>query len=243
MRIEVTGLRKSYLLDGQEIPVLHGVDLVIERGEFVSLTGPSGVGKSTLLHVLGTLDIPTGGRVVMDGTDVFAQTPAGIAEFRNRHIGFVFQFHHLLPEFTALENTMMPALVARVPKARAAQRARELLSEVGLGHRLGHRPGELSGGEQQRVALARALVNEPELLLADEPTGNLDERTGAGIHELIERLNQQRGITALLVTHNPRLALRMRRRIQLTREGVREGAFEPDHSSLHRDSVRSSSDG
>lgn len=228
MRVEARGLSKSYFIGGQEIPVLAGIDLVIEPGQFVSLTGPSGVGKSTLLHVLGTLDVPTGGQVLMDGADVFDQSPAGIADFRNRNIGFVFQFHHLLPEFSALENTMMPALVARVPKAQAMKRAKELLGEVGLGHRLDHRPGELSGGEQQRVALARALVNEPRLLLADEPTGNLDERTGAGIHELIERLNQERGITALVVTHNPRLALRMPRRVQLTREGMKEGAFDPE---------------
>jgi lipoprotein-releasing system ATP-binding protein len=228
MRVEARRLAKSYFIGGQEIPVLGGIDVVIEPGEFVSLTGPSGVGKSTLLHVLGTLDAPTRGQVLMDGVDVFAQSPAGVADFRNRNIGFVFQFHHLLPEFTALENTMMPALVARVPKAQAMKRAKDLLGDVGLGHRLEHRPGELSGGEQQRVALARALVNEPRLLLADEPTGNLDERTGAGIHELIERLNKERGITALLVTHNPRLAMRMRRRVQLTREGLREGAFDPD---------------
>lgn len=225
MRIEVVGLSKSYFLEGAEIPVLRGLDLTIESGELVALTGPSGVGKSTLLHVLGTLDAPTRGRVLMEGLDVFAQTPAGVADFRNRNIGFVFQFHHLLPEFSALENVMLPARVARVPEGRALARAKDLLAEVSLVHRMGHRPGELSGGEQQRVALARALVNEPRLLLADEPTGNLDEATGAGIHELIARLNRERGITALVVTHNPRLALKMPKCLQLTHEGVKEGAY------------------
>jgi lipoprotein-releasing system ATP-binding protein len=225
MRVEARGLSKSYFLEGSEIPVLRRVDFIIEPGEFVSLTGPSGVGKSTLLHVLGTLDVPTEGQVVMDGKDIFEQTPAGIADFRNRNIGFVFQFHHLLPEFTALENVMLPSLVARQSRGQSEKRARELLGEVGLVHRLTHRPGELSGGEQQRVALARALVNEPRLLLADEPTGNLDEKTGSGIHDLIERLNNERGITALVVTHNPRLAQRMRRRVSLSTEGVKEGIY------------------
>jgi lipoprotein-releasing system ATP-binding protein len=227
MRVEVKALNKSYYLGEVEIPVLRDIGCTIESGEFVSLTGPSGVGKSTLLHLLGTLDAPSSGRVYMDGLDVFAQTPAGVADFRNRNIGFVFQFHHLLPEFTALENVMMPALVSRVPGPQAEKRARDLLGLVGLGHRLGHRPGELSGGEQQRVALARALVNEPSLLLADEPTGNLDERTGAGIHEVIERLNRERGITAVVVTHNPRLAMQMPRQLRMTAEGIRDGAFDP----------------
>jgi lipoprotein-releasing system ATP-binding protein len=222
MTIEATDLRKTYWLHGQPIEVLRGVSVTIKAGELVSLTGPSGAGKSTLLHVLGTLDVPSGGAVVMDGVDVWKLTTGAIARFRNERIGFVFQFHHLLPEFTALENVMMPGLVGRRNNAQVMKRAKELLAEVGLGHRFDHRPGELSGGEQQRVALARALVNDPRILLADEPTGNLDERTGEGIHEIIERLNRERGITAIIVTHNPRLAERMPRRLHLDRDGLRD---------------------
>lgn len=225
MQIEIRNLVKNYYLEDAEVPVLRAIDLDIQAGDLVALTGPSGVGKSTLLHILGTLDEPSSGQVRMDGVDVFAQSAAAVADFRNRNIGFVFQFHHLLPEFTALENVMMPALVSRVSPSVAKSRAEALLEEVGLSHRMQHRPGELSGGEQQRVALARALVNEPRLLLADEPTGNLDEQTGAGIHEIIENLNQTRGITAVVVTHNPRLANRMPKRIQLSQNGVERGTY------------------
>jgi lipoprotein-releasing system ATP-binding protein len=224
MKIEARNLTKSYWLSGHPIEVLRGVDVIIQPGELVSLTGPSGAGKSTLLHVLGTLDTPTGGTVIMDGVDVWKQSTGAIARFRNERIGFVFQFHHLLPEFTALENVTMPGRVGRRPAADVDKRARELLAEVGLAGRLDHRPGELSGGEQQRVALARALVNDPKVLLADEPTGNLDEKTGQGIHEIIERLNRDRGITAIIVTHNPRLAERMPRRLHLDRDGLRDSA-------------------
>lgn len=224
MTIEARDLRKTYWLHGQPIEVLRGVSVSIKPGELVSLTGPSGAGKSTLLHVLGTLDVPTGGSVVMDGVDVWKQTTGAIARFRNERIGFVFQFHHLLPEFTALENVMMPGLVGRRNQAQVMKRAKELLADVGLAARFEHRPGELSGGEQQRVALARALVNDPKILLADEPTGNLDEKTGQGIHEIIDRLNRDRGITAIVVTHNPRLAERMPRRLHLDREGLRDSA-------------------
>jgi lipoprotein-releasing system ATP-binding protein len=224
MKIEARNLTKSYWLSGHPIEVLRGVDVIIQPGELVSLTGPSGAGKSTLLHVLGTLDTPTGGTVIMDGVDVWKQSTGAIARFRNERIGFVFQFHHLLPEFTALENVTMPGRVGRRPAADVDKRARELLAEVGLAGRLDHRPGELSGGEQQRVALARALVNDPKVLLADEPTGNLDEKTGQGIHEIIERLNRERGITAIIVTHNPRLAERMPRRLHLDRDGLRDSA-------------------
>ncbi|OGQ26307.1 MAG: ABC transporter ATP-binding protein [Deltaproteobacteria bacterium RBG_16_71_12] len=230
MRIEIRGLHKSYWMNDAEIPVLRALDVVIEPGQYVSLTGPSGVGKSTFLHVLGTLDTPTQGQVIFDDVDLWQQPPAAIARFRNKFIGFVFQFHHLLPEFTALENVIMPARVQRAPLGPAVRRAKELLAEVGLAHRIEHRPGELSGGEQQRVALARALMNEPRVLLADEPTGNLDETTGAGIHEIVERLNRERGITAIVVTHNPRLAERMPRRLHLDRTGLHDvGARRPEH--------------
>ena len=222
MRIEIRDLHKSYWMNDAEISVLRALDVVIEPGQYVSLTGPSGVGKSTFLHVLGTLDTPTRGQVIFDGVDLWKEPLAAIARFRNRYIGFVFQFHHLLPEFTALENVVMPSRIQRAPLAPAVRRAKELLAEVGLAHRIEHRPGELSGGEQQRVALARALMNEPRVLLADEPTGNLDETTGAGIHEIIERLNRERGITAIVVTHNPRLADRMPRRLHLDRTGLHD---------------------
>ena len=177
--------------------------------------GPREVGKSTLLHILGTLDHPTGGQVLVEGRDPFQMGEAELAAFRNRHIGFVFQFHHLLPEFNALENVMMPALVARQDASQARRRALGLLEDVGLSHRSEHRVGEMSGGEQQRVAVARALVLGPKLLLADEPTGNLDERTGAKVTELILALNAQYGLTTILATHNQQLAHAMGRRVRL----------------------------
>jgi len=228
MLIEAQNLTKSYWLSGHKIEVLRGVSVSIKSGDLVSLTGPSGAGKSTLLHVLGTLDTPSGGSLVMDGIDIWRQSPSAVARFRNERIGFVFQFHHLLPEFTALENVSMPGRVGRRPHADIDRRARELLKEVGLSHRLDHRPGELSGGEQQRVALARALINDPKILLADEPTGNLDEKTGEGIHEIIAGLNKGRGITAVIVTHNPRLAARMPRRLHLDKDGLRDLSAMPE---------------
>jgi lipoprotein-releasing system ATP-binding protein len=214
--VEVQGLGKTYLMGPRLLPVLHGLSLTIEAGELVALTGPSGAGKSTFLHILGTLDAPSQGRVLFDGRDVFAQGEEALSGFRNATVGFVFQSHHLLPEFTALENVMMPALIRRMARGEAAARAEEMLGLVGLSGRMGHRPGELSGGEQQRVALARALCLKPRLLLADEPTGNLDPATADGIHALLGDLNARLGITAVVVTHNERLAASLPRRLHLT---------------------------
>ena len=213
--VQLRGIEKSYFLEGKRIEVLRGVDLDIRQGEMLSLTGASGVGKSTFLHVLGTLDLPSAGELRIDGEEVFRREPAALADFRNRCIGFVFQSHYLLPEFPALQNVAMPALVARRPRAEAEALAKLALEAVGLSHRTGHKPGELSGGEQQRVALARALVLRPKLLLADEPTGNLDPTTGEGIHQLLFEMNQQLGITLVVVTHNEALAARMPRRLRL----------------------------
>jgi lipoprotein-releasing system ATP-binding protein len=205
------------------VEVLKGLELEVAAGETVAVVGASGVGKSTLLHIIGTLDRPSAGQVSVGGKEVFALGDEALAAFRNRHIGFVFQFHHLLPEFTALENVMMPALIARWKADRAQAAAAELLREVGLADREGHRTGELSGGEQQRVAVARALVLGPRLLLADEPTGNLDERTGGRVQELLLRLNQQRGLTTLVATHNEGLASSLGRRVRLA-----EGRLWPE---------------
>jgi lipoprotein-releasing system ATP-binding protein len=199
----------------RRLEVLRGIDLEIAQGEIVALTGPSGAGKSTFLHLLGTLDVPTRGSVRFDGEDVFERGEEGLATFRNETIGFVFQSHHLLPEFTALENAMMPGLIRRIPRGEARRHATAMLERVGLGDRLEHRPGELSGGEQQRVALARALSLSPRLLLADEPTGNLDPQTAEGIHALLVDLNRSLGITAVVVTHNERLAQALPRRLRL----------------------------
>jgi lipoprotein-releasing system ATP-binding protein len=214
-RVEVVGLAKEYDHGGSKVSVLRRVDLRLEPGDMVAVVGASGVGKSTLLQILGTLDLPSSGTITFDGEELTKMSAARLAEFRNRKIGFVFQFHHLLPEFTALENVMMPALIQRVPRATAARRAADILGRVGLSHRLTHRPSELSGGEQQRVALARAMVLEPALLLADEPTGNLDRHTGEEIHRLFLELNRERGSTLLVVTHNPELAALMPRRLRM----------------------------
>jgi lipoprotein-releasing system ATP-binding protein len=213
--VRIEGLAKTYLMGDKRLEVLRGLDLDIADGELVALTGPSGAGKSTFLHLLGTLDVPTRGRILFDGEDVFERGEEGLASFRNQTVGFVFQSHHLLPEFTALENTMMPALIRRVSRGEARRRAAEMLAEVGLGDRMEHRPGELSGGEQQRVALARALCLGPRLLLADEPTGNLDPQTAEGIHALLTQLNARLGITAVVVTHNERLAQALPRRLRI----------------------------
>lgn len=206
--IKVVGLHKSFPMGGEPLHVLKGIDLEIARGEMLCIVGASGVGKSTFLHLLGTLDRPTEGTVSFEGLDVFSLKENEMARFRNRKIGFVFQFHHLLPEFTALENAAMPALIQGMNRRDALEKARALLEEVGLRERTDHRPGELSGGEQQRVAVARALFLHPDVVLADEPTGNLDTRTGEEVFGLIQRLRREKGTTFVVVTHNEGLASR-----------------------------------
>jgi lipoprotein-releasing system ATP-binding protein len=213
--IHVQQLLKSYGNGTKRVEVLKGVDLNFSRGERAAIVGASGVGKTTLLHVLGTLDRPTGGKVFYEGKDIYALNEKELALFRNREIGFVFQLHHLLPEFSALENTMMPCLIQGIPKKESAARAEAILTLVGLKERLSHKPGELSGGEQQRVAVARALVLEPKVLLADEPTGNLDTKTGESVFDLLQQLNQIKGVTLIVVTHNLKLAEKLSRQIQL----------------------------
>jgi lipoprotein-releasing system ATP-binding protein len=204
--IVAAGIDKSYRTAAGEVSVLRNLALEVAEGEMLAIIGASGVGKSTLLHVLGTLDRPDAGSLAFAGADALRFPEKQLREFRNRTLGFVFQFHHLLPEFTALENVMMPLLIARVPDRDARAQAAALLAELGLGDRGHHRPGELSGGEQQRVAVARALVRSPRALLADEPSGNLDRTTGDRLHDLLRRLNKDKGITVVVVTHNERLA-------------------------------------
>ena len=213
--IQVQKLFKSYGNGTKHVEVLKGVDLTFSQSEKAAIVGASGVGKTTLLHVLGTLDRPTSGKVLYEGKDIYTLSAKSLALFRNREIGFVFQFHHLLPEFNALENTMMPCLIQGIPKEESVSRAEAILTLVGLKERLSHKPGELSGGEQQRVAVARALVLEPKVLLADEPTGNLDTKTGESVFDLLQELNQIRGVTLIVVTHNLRLAEKLSRQIQL----------------------------
>jgi lipoprotein-releasing system ATP-binding protein len=208
-------MTKEFAHGTGKLPVLRDVSMTLYEGEMVTIIGASGAGKSTLLHCLGTLDLPTSGQILFDGVDIAQLPPPQLADFRNRTIGFVFQFHHLLPEFTALENVMMPAMIGRLPVKEARNRAEEYLDAVGMSHRLTHRPGELSGGEQQRVAIARALVMKPKLLLADEPTGNLDTQTSDEVHKLLFRLNEEQRITMLVVTHNMELAGMMPRTIRM----------------------------
>jgi lipoprotein-releasing system ATP-binding protein len=213
--IQVQQLCKFFGNGAKRVEVLKGIDLTFLQSEKAAIVGASGVGKTTLLHILGTLDRPTSGKVLYQGKDVFAMNEREVALFRNREIGFVFQSHHLLPEFNALENTMMPCLIQGIPRTEAALRAESILTLVGLKDRLSHKPGELSGGEQQRVAVARALVLEPKVLLADEPTGNLDTKTGESVFDLLQELNQIRGVTLIVVTHNLKLADRLLRQIHL----------------------------
>ncbi len=213
--LQVRDLRKSFRMGAEELHILTGVNLSVRRGEFLAIAGPSGVGKSTLLHILGGLDRPTAGEVYYEGVEISRLPEGELAAFRNQTVGFVFQFHHLLPEFTALENTMMPALIGRQPLVRAQEAAKGILQRVGLAERLAHRPGELSGGEQQRVAVARALALSPDVLLADEPTGNLDSKTGEAIFDLLRELNQEQGLTVVLVTHNEWFARRTDRLLRM----------------------------
>jgi lipoprotein-releasing system ATP-binding protein len=213
--LEVRDLRKTYTTGPNRVEVLKGIDLELDAGTTTALVGASGTGKSTLMHILGTLDRPTSGTVRFHGEDIFNKNDGQLAAFRNRSVGFVFQFHHLLPEFTALENVMMPALIARMTKGKARATAEELLTDVGLEQRMAHRPGELSGGEQQRVAIARALALGPELLLADEPTGNLDMKTSDGVYAMLAELQLKKGLTLVIVTHNERLAAAMGKTVRL----------------------------
>jgi lipoprotein-releasing system ATP-binding protein len=213
--IRAVNVHKSFVTNGNKVDVLRGVELDIYEGEMVAIVGASGVGKSTLLHVLGTIERPDQGEVFFHGESVFSYDEPKLASFRNQTVGFVFQFHHLLPEFNALENTMMPALIKGTNREEACERAKAILSRVGLAGRLRHRVGELSGGEQQRVAVARSIVLGPSILLADEPTGNLDARTGESIHDLLISLNRDYGITAAVVTHNMTLAAKLSRRVTL----------------------------
>jgi lipoprotein-releasing system ATP-binding protein len=213
--LEARGIVKTYQVGQTSLTVLRDLDLSVETGEMVAIVGASGVGKSTLLHVLGGLDRADRGTVKIGDSELTALADAEVVAFRNRQVGFVFQFHHLLPEFSALENTEMPMRIARMPMAEARPRAEELLRRVGLAERLVHRPGMLSGGEQQRVAVARALVMRPAVLLADEPTGDLDERTADALHTLLREMHQSYGLTSIIATHNPRLAAACDRMLRL----------------------------
>jgi len=213
--VQVDNLQRSFKMGNQTVHVLNGITMTIQRREIVAIIGASGAGKSTLLHILGTLDRPTKGQVLFEGHNMFKASETALASFRNRRIGFVFQFHHLLPEFTALENAYLPALIQRIPEQTAIKTATALLSEVGLAHRLHHKPGELSGGEQQRVAVARALIRQPDLVLADEPTGNLDTQTGDELFGLLRKLNEIYGTAVIIVTHNEKLAYQTDRLIHM----------------------------
>ncbi len=211
----IEDLKKSFQHEGRTLDVLKGIDLNIYQAQILAIVGPSGAGKSTLLHCIGTLDLPSSGRIRLAGEELTTMSSSRLAAVRNRTIGFVFQFHHLLPEFTALENVMLPGLIQGKNRREMERRARSLLEEVKLDHRATHRPGELSGGEQQRVAVARALALDPKIVLADEPTGNLDTATSDAIHDLFFQINREHGTTIVVVTHNPAFAERMPRVVRM----------------------------
>ena len=213
--LEAIGIEKSY----GALKVLKGVDLLVKQGEVVSIVGASGAGKSTLLHMLGTLDTPDKGKVSVKGQDVFSQSPKELALFRNKHIGFVFQFHNLLPEFSAVENVMIPGLLSGKKEGEVKSNAEKLLAELGLSERINHKPSELSGGEQQRTAVARALINSPDLILADEPSGNLDSKNAKELHELFFNLRERLGQTFVIVTHNQEFANMADRKLEM-RDGI-----------------------
>ncbi len=213
LMLSVINVCKTYRMANESIPVLKGINLEIAQGEILSIIGQSGAGKSTLLHILGGLDIPTEGRVLFLDRDIFNNND--LAKYRSKTIGFIFQFNHLMSEFTALENVMMPALVKRLPQKQAKEKARKMLDDVGLAERLSHMPSQLSGGEQQRVAIARALINEPDLILADEPTGNLDSHTGDGVFQILEDIVHKKNKTMIIVTHNEKLSERADRVVRL----------------------------
>jgi lipoprotein-releasing system ATP-binding protein len=225
----VEDLQKSFLHMGRRLDVLRGIDLNIYAGQILAIVGASGAGKSTLLHCIGTLDLPSAGRIRLGGEELTTMSSSRLASVRNRSIGFVFQFHHLLPEFNALENVMLPGLIQGRGRKEMEKRAAALLEEVGLSHRVSHRPGELSGGEQQRVAVARALVLDPKLLLADEPTGNLDSATSDAIHDLFFQINRLHGTTIVVVTHNSAFAESMPRVVRM-----RDGKVETDDVGRHQ---------
>ena len=218
--IRIEGLWRTFSRGGHTIEVLRGADLELHAGEAIALVGQSGSGKSTFLHILGALEPPTAGRIEVDGVPLGSQAEQQLDRYRNERVGFIFQFHHLLPDHDAVDNTAMPALIGRIPRTQARDRARATLQRVGLAHRMSHRPGELSGGEQQRVAIARALMLDPDILLADEPTGNLDPATAGEVLELLLALHRERGTTMVVVTHSMELAARFPRRIRL-----RDGRF------------------
>jgi lipoprotein-releasing system ATP-binding protein len=221
--LKIEDLSKSFEHMGRTLEVLSHINLTIKQGELLSIVGPSGAGKSTLLHCMGTLDLPTTGRIQLAGEELTTMSSTRLAAVRNREVGFVFQFHHLLPEFDALENVMLPGLIQGKKRKDLEGRARQLLDEVGVSHRATHRPGEMSGGEQQRVAVARALVLEPKLLLADEPTGNLDSATGNAVHDLFFEINREHNTTIVVVTHNPAFAESMPRVVRM-----KDGSVEVD---------------